>query len=267
MTWKRLIERAYICQCRRAGLTTGIAHRSGVGIQPPAPHSTEGRTTVNITPDELKAILDAHARWMRGEEGGKRADLSRANLSRANLSRANLSGADLSRANLSRADLSRANLSRADLLGANLSRANLLGANLSRANLSRANLSRAEHIELAQAITTIAGDGELTVYKKAYCNGGFVLVTLTIPRDAKRTNGTGRKCRADKAIVTAIEGIGFDYSEKSCGVVYSQHDASFTYRVGDTLTPREPFCDDRWQECASGIHFFITRYEAENYNG
>ena len=191
-----------------------------------------------------------------------RADLSGANLSRADLSWANLLGADLSWANLSRANLSRANLSRADLLGANLSR-----ANLSRADLSGANLSRAEHIELAQAITTIAGDGELTVYKKAYCNGGFVLVTLTIPRDAKRTNGTGRKCRADKAIVTAIEGIGFDYSEKSCGVVYSQHDASFTYRVGDTLTPREPFCDDRWQECASGIHFFITRYEAENYNG
>ena len=43
---------------------------------------------------ELKNILDKHLKWIRGENGGKRADLSRANLSGANLSRANLFGAD-----------------------------------------------------------------------------------------------------------------------------------------------------------------------------
>jgi hypothetical protein len=38
------------------------------------------------TADELRAILVAHARWLRGEDGGARANLSGANLSRANLS-------------------------------------------------------------------------------------------------------------------------------------------------------------------------------------
>ena len=53
------------------------------------------------TPNELKATLDAHYKWLKGEEGGARADLSNANLSSANLRSANLSLANLSLANLS----------------------------------------------------------------------------------------------------------------------------------------------------------------------
>jgi hypothetical protein len=83
-----------------------------------------------MTPEQIKTILDAHYRWLKGEEGGSRANLSGADLSWANLSRADLSGANLSGANLSRADLSGANLSRADLSWANLSRANLSRADL-----------------------------------------------------------------------------------------------------------------------------------------
>jgi hypothetical protein len=90
--------------------------------------------------NELKRILEEHRKWVCGEEGG----------SRANLSVANLSGANLSGANLSRADLSRANLS-----WTNLSRANLSGANLSGANLSWANLSRADLQNTIYAVSVI----------------------------------------------------------------------------------------------------------------
>ena len=45
---------------------------------------------------ELKAILGKHLKWLRGEDGGERANLFGANLSRADLSGANLSRADLS---------------------------------------------------------------------------------------------------------------------------------------------------------------------------
>jgi hypothetical protein len=93
-----------------------------------------------ISEQELKDILDKHGKWLRSEDGGERANLSRANLSGANLSRANLSGANLSGANLSRANLSGANLSRANLSWADLSGADLSGADLSRADLSGANL-------------------------------------------------------------------------------------------------------------------------------
>ena len=79
-----------------------------------------------MTPAELKTILELHGKWARGEDGCKRA-----NLGRADLSKANLDGADLSRANLSGADLSGALLSGANLYGALLRRAFLTGARLS----------------------------------------------------------------------------------------------------------------------------------------
>ena len=75
---------------------------------------------------DIKKILEEHKKWLVDSTTGKRA-----NLSRENLSRANLSWADLSGANLSWADLSGANLSGANLSGANLYRANLSGADLS----------------------------------------------------------------------------------------------------------------------------------------
>ena len=63
-----------------------------------------------IKPEGLRAILDAHGKWIRGEDGGKRANLYGANLSGANLSGANLYGANLRWANLYGANLYGANL-------------------------------------------------------------------------------------------------------------------------------------------------------------
>ena len=65
--------------------------------------------------EELQEILDAHKKWIKGEDGGVRA-----NLSDADLSDADLEGADLRGADLRGADLEGANLRGADLEGANL---------------------------------------------------------------------------------------------------------------------------------------------------
>jgi len=81
-----------------------------------------------MKPDELKEVLRLHGMWLRNEDGGKRAVLSRADLSRAVLSRADLREADLNGAYLSEADLSRADLRGAYLRGAYLSGAYLRGA-------------------------------------------------------------------------------------------------------------------------------------------
>ena len=94
---------------------------------------------------ELNDILENHKKWLEGEEGGVRANLSDANLIGADLSGADLRGTNLSSADLSGADLSDANLigadlSYADLSGADLGGADLRGTNLSGANLSGANL-------------------------------------------------------------------------------------------------------------------------------
>ena len=72
------------------------------------------------TESELASILNLHKAWIIGEDYGKRANLSGADLREADLREANLSGANLSGANLSWADLSGANLREADLRGADL---------------------------------------------------------------------------------------------------------------------------------------------------
>jgi len=179
--------------------------------------------------------------------------LEKANLSGVNLSGADLSGADLSGADLSGANLSRANLSGANLSGANLSWANLSRAYLSGANLSGANLSGADLSAVDKARTSIVPEsGPFHGWKKCH---GDVLVRVEIPSEARRSNATGRKCRAES--VRVLEVVGAE-------VGISKHDGKTTYRVGETVSC-DTWCEDRWQECAGGIHFFITRAEAEAY--
>ncbi len=144
----------------------------------------------------------------------------------------------------------------ANLSRANLSVANLSGANLSGANLYGADLSRADNAELTIARTRILNEGDLIVYKKVYFEGCKTIAKLLIPKEAKRSSAFGRKCRAEYADVLEIEGSA---------TAYSEHDNTFTYEVGKRVVPKLPF-DENWQEeCASGIHFFITKIEAENY--
>jgi hypothetical protein len=197
------------------------------------------------------------------------ADLSGANLSGANLSGANLSGADLSGANLSGANLSGANLSRANLYGANLSRADLSRADLSRANLYGADLSRADlsRARLSRANLYGAKDAELVLAKQKICptEGAFVgwkklqnniICKLVIPHDAERMNAVGsRKCRASKVFVHEMFGATEGYD---------QHTGKLLYTTGVEITPDE-FDPDIRIECSHGIHFFLTRVEAENY--
>ena len=241
---------------------------------------------------DLKKILDEHLLWLNGE-GGSRANLSGANLFGANLSDADLRGADLSCANLRGANLFGANLSDADLPGADLSCANLRGADLSGANLSDAdlpgadlscanlrgadlscanlrganlfgaNLSDASMDQMIWDIHTVfyplqcPDSGSYIGYKKA---SGLV-VELEIPADARRSSATSRKCRASKAKVLSITDIN---GNPAGGQVKSNYDPDFVYTIGETVEVSD-FDDDRWNECSTGIHHFITRAEAVIY--
>ena len=249
--------------------------------------------------EKLSEILENHKHWLREDcDGWEKmranlskanlfeADLSGANLSRANLSRANLSGANLFEANLSRADLSGANLfganlSRADLFGANLFEANLSGANLSGANLFGANLFGANLFRAdlfganlfeanlsgadlfgAQNIPFVPyacpDFGIFIGFKKAHGK----IVVLEIPEDAKRLSSTGRKCRCDKAKVLEIQNL--DGTKADISEVSSDRDSNFIYKIGEIVCVPD-FDENRWNECSTGIHFFINRQEAVNY--
>ena len=258
-----------------------------------------------ITIEELDTFLRKHKLWLDCKEGGERADLYGADLRGADLRGANLRGADLRGANLRGADLRGANLREADLYGADLRGADLRGANLREANLygadlrganlygadlygadlREANLREADlcgaHLygaNLREANLrganlygadlygaknlhlpiTCPEEGEFIGFKKA---SGYI-VKLKITEDAKRCSATSRKCRCSKAVVLSITTI--EGKDEGITEVSSSYDSKFTYKVGETVEVKD-FCDDRWKECSAGIHFFITRKEAEEY--
>ena len=200
--------------------------------------------------ESIEAILKEH-----GLDCLRSADLSDADLRGANLRGADLSAADLRSADLSDADLSGADLRCADLSAADLRDADLHGANLRGANLS----------ELTVAQTSILPDeGDIIGWKKAITlDGAPIIVKLLIPADAQRSNATGRKCRASTARVLDLQ----DKQGNSLPpdtTAYSSYDPDFTYQKGETVHV-EDFDTNRWDECAPGIHFFITRIEAIEY--
>ena len=176
-----------------------------------------------------------------------------ANLQGADLQGAYLRGANLRDANLQGANLQGADLEGANLQGADLQRAYLQGAYLQGANLQGAYLQGATNADLVIASTRILPEGDLIGWKNC-CNK--VLVKLLIPAKAKRSHAFGRKCRAEFVKVLEIVGA------KEAVSIYTN---TCVYRVGE-IVKCDKWNDDYTVECGGGIHFFITRLEAENYD-
>jgi hypothetical protein len=185
------------------------------------------------------------------------ANLRDAYLRDADLRDADLRGADLRGAYLRGADLRGADLRGAYLRGADLRGAYLRGADLRDADLRGADLRDAKDVPFVPM--ACPDTGSFVGWKKA--DGGLI-VKLLIPEDARRSSATRRKCRCDKAKVLAIENP--DGTASSVTRVASIRDPGFFYTVGETV--KEPYyCTDRFNECAEGIHFFISRQEAVDY--
>jgi hypothetical protein len=190
--------------------------------------------------EDIKATLDQHKLWLSDKNKGVKADLIRADLTGAYLSGAYLSGAYLSGADLTGAYLYGANLSGADLTGANLYGADLTGAYLYGANLSGAKLP---HFQICPEEGSFIGWKKLT---------GGVIAKLLVPAEAKRTSTlVGRKCRAEW--VEVLSGCGWD-----------KHTGKTEYVAGKPVHP-DKYDGDIRVECTHGIHFFMTRKEAEEY--
>ena len=219
--------------------------------------------------EEIRIVLEKHEKWLNNELGGIRADLREAPLYGLNLCGVNLYGADLIRADLRVAYLIKADLREANLRGANLSGADLREANLREANLSGANLYEAD-LRLAKNIPSYAcrlvcpEEGSFIGFKKAHtASPDFreAIVKLLITEDAKRSSATTRKCRCDKAKVISITSLD---GKENFTTAYSYYDRIFQYTVGQTVIV-DDFDEDRWNECSTGVHFFITREEAIDY--
>jgi hypothetical protein len=113
------------------------------------------------------------------------------------------------------------------------------------------------------AFQIVPETGSFTAWKKV--EDGFIL-KLLIPASAKRTSSVGgtRKCRASKAKVVSVYTVDGSPVNKQRKHFYSIFNRSFKYTLGKYV--EEPkFNPDPQVECTKGIHFFLTKKEAEEY--
>ena len=107
-------------------------------------------------------------------------------------------------------------------------------------------------------------EGSFIGFKKAVLDCNYinpVIIKLLIPEDAKRSSATSNKCRCSKAKVLDIqelEGNSIDV------IACSKYNYTFKYEVGKIVEVKD-FDENRFNECAPGIHFFINRQDAVNY--
>ena len=147
--------------------------------------------------------------------------------------------ANLYGVNLRGADLRGTDLRGADLEGANLEGADLLGAHLEGADLPP---------------TLIVPETGSFIGNKKLKNGKVVRVL--IPDHAYRTNAiTSRKCRASALLPLDFCGTEGNTGPNNPGTTYEQGRVSVAHN----------FDSDRRVECTRGLHFFMTRTEAEEW--
>jgi hypothetical protein len=121
---------------------------------------------------------------------------------------------------------------------------------LRNANLRGANLKDVKYLHY-----TILPEGDLIGYKKIK---GDKIIKLLIPAKAKRVNFIGsRKCRAE--YVKVLDGSGESLHCNGNAQIVK-------YTKGKITRCAHKFNDDPRLECESGIHFFITKIEAEQFN-
>jgi hypothetical protein len=235
----------------------------------------------------LRAILFAHECFLAGDPKGVCVDLRGANLTRVDLKKRDLRSANFARANFEGADLRNADLTGANLCAANLHTAKVKGANFTAAVLTRAfaafvdftdcNLDGADFYgadlagakwgsadwgkswegQLQAAKFRIVPEGDVIGWKKL--RGGQI-AKLLIPKEARRSNGFNRRCRAEYArVLSIVDGSGALIAEGT-----SRRDADLKYAAGEIVRP-DGYDEDWKNECSYGINFFTTFEEAEAY--
>lgn len=254
---------------------------------------------VIINGKPLSTILENHLHWLNADcEGWEnmRADLSKTtlinidfsgmDLRHINFYKTTMNGVDFSKAdirfavfketdviftcfnkaNLYEANFSEARLYNTDFVGANLCGVDFDGTHFTGINFFKSKIYNANfnNCNFGYCTTIEYADGKLTEYRRGKiltediigykkCQDD-VIVTLKIPRGAIVFSINGTKCRTNKAKVIAIDG-----AKKAIS-----HFNKMSYYEGDEFTIYDFNCTYN-DQCGEGIHFFMTREEAERY--
>lgn len=175
-------------------------------------------------------------------------------------------GCDFSRCRFDRAsELRETDFTAASFRGADLADANVRYCCFQRTDFTEARLGGVT-FPLCDLRDTVFTGAELPHFQIVPETGAFVgykrlaggvICTLRIPDDARRTgNLVDRKCRASHADV--LDGEGTSVNVFLCG-------DTLTYRKGERVAAPNGYSDDFRTSAGAGVHFFITRREAEEY--
>lgn len=120
-------------------------------------------------------------------------------------------------------------------------------------------------------------------YKKAIRQRGgskyHVLIKLEIGARTRRVQPFNKKCRAATARVLEITTIASNNTWYLADEIggrrvkfafayrrFKNKKERFRYDVGSIVKPVKKFDPNPREECKSGIHFFLTEHEAQNYH-
>ena len=192
----------------------------------------------------------------------KEAKLNASRFIAAQLCDGTFRGADLSSCDLRWTDIDYAHFEHANLTGADLRwTKNSYWARFEGANMDDIDIRGC-------AIDDKAVEGAKNLFIPMVCpeEGSFIswmkcrdekIVKIQVPENALRTGGSRYSCRASEVLVLDIfEG------DTSCDEAVSIDDENLVFRKGELVKDNEEF-DPSLLHNGEGIHFFITRAEAE----
>lgn len=176
------------------------------------------------------------------------------NFENSSVENALFDGCSMRGANFKNAKMVTASFRYCDMRECNIEGADLFGAVLEYANLEDV----VSNADTKWFRLHCPETGAFLAYKKCVNDR---MVQLLVPADAKRTSATLPSCRCNKAKVLTIK--SFDFKE-NFDEAWSLVDENFVYKKGEWVEVKD-FNEDRWQDSTTGIHFWLTRAEAEAY--
>ena len=180
--------------------------------------------------------------------------LNEVNFENSSVENALFDGCSMKRACFKNASMMTASFRYCDMKECNIEDENLFGAVLEHANLEGIVSNEGTQWFRLHCPET----GAFLAYKKCVNDR---MVQLLVPADAKRTSATLPSCRCNKAKVLTIK--SFDY-EENFDEAWSLVDENFVYKKGEWVEVKN-FNEDRWMDSTTGIHFWMTRKEAQDY--
>lgn len=202
------------------------------------------------------------------------ADMSRWDLSNIDFTLCSFSGCVLDGADFQNSSVENALFDGVSLRGAVFKDANLRTASFRYCDMRECDIQGADLFGAVLEYAKLDGirHNNETKWFRLHCpeRGAFLgykkcvndrMVQLLIPADARRTSATLPSCRCDKAKVLTIK--SFDFQE-NFDEAWSLVDENFVYKRGEWVEVKN-FNEDRWMDSTTGIHFWMTREEAEAY--